>query len=113
MAVNREILEATRQSPEYEKGLAALGNPDDYATQVMLEFVGYFFLMTIQHKGNLEGLEDFLRQMGITPIRNGENYSFESEDEEGLVTVFTYIVGRTSMDYFQDFLKLRAQLSES
>ena len=35
----RQLIESTKQSSEYQKGLEVLGNPDDYASQIMLEFI--------------------------------------------------------------------------
>ena len=110
MPVNPNMLEATKQSAEYQKGLEILGQPDDYATQIMVEFIGFFYIMTIRHEGSIEELDAFVRELGVTPVKNSEeNYTFHFEDEEALTALFTYIVGRTSKEYFEEFLKLRAQ----
>ena len=113
MPVNREVIENTKQTPEYQNGVAILGEPDDYANRTMLEFVGFFYVMTIHENGNIEGLGAFLQQLGIVAGDNGDGFRFGFEDEEGLVTAFTYIVGRTSKEYFEEFLKNRAKLAAS
>ena len=71
MAVNRELLESTKETPEYQNGVSILGDPDDYASQTMMQFIGFLYMMTIQKEGNIEGMEGFIRDLGITPIRNG------------------------------------------
>ena len=111
MALNRELIETTKESPEYQNGIAILGQPEDYAEQVMLDFIGYYYVLTIRYAGNVEGLNAFMRGLGIVP--NADNSGFDYEDEEALTTLFTYIVGRNSKEYFEDFLKQRAGLASS
>ena len=111
MPVNRDLIESTKKTPEYLNGVAILGEPDDYANRTMLELIGFYYLMTIRQKGNIEGLDAFVRDMGIVTARSGQGFQFGCEDEEALVTAFTYMVGRNSKEYFEEFLKLRAQLT--
>ena len=110
MPVNRNLIETTKQTPEYQKGLAILGDPDDYAGQTMMEFIGFFYVMSIREAGNVEGLQAFLHQLGIAMQKSERGYVFGCEDEEALTTAFTYIVGRNSKEYFEEFLKHRAEL---
>lgn len=106
MAVNPDLIKATQETDEYRNGVSILGDPDDYAAVTMLQFIGFFYMLTVQEKANVEGLESFIRDMDITP-KNGENgMQLECTDEDALVTAFTYIVGRTSKDFFENFLKL-------
>ena len=107
MSVNRDLIEATRQTPEYRNGLAILGDPDDYAAKTMLAFVGFFYLLTIEHQGNVEGLDAFVQQIGITPGNPENDMQFRSEDEEALSTAFVYIVGRNSREFFEEFLRFQ------
>ena len=109
----RQLIESTKQSSEYQKGLEVLGNPDDYASQIMLEFINFFYYMAKRHNGNLEELKTYLQQMGFSLNQNGSEEYFIAQDEEALITAFTYFVGRTSLEYFQEFLKLRAELANS
>ena len=106
MAVNHELLESTKGTSEYQNGVSILGDPDDYASQTMLQFIGFFYMMTIQKEGNIEGMEGFIRDLGITPTRNGEMLRMQYEDEEALMTAFTYIVGRGTKEFFDSVLKL-------
>ena len=109
MPVNRNLIEATKQTPEYQNGLAILGDPDDYAAQTMLSFVGFFYLLTIKHQGNVEGLDAFVQQLGITTGNQDNGMQFGSEDEEALTTAFVYIVGRNSKEFFEEFLKFQKE----
>lgn len=110
MAVDRNLTAFVRQTPEYRNGLAILGEPEDYATQIMLEFIGFFYVMTIRAEGSIEELDTFLRQMGITPEQAGNSYRFHAEEEEALTAAFTFIVGRNSKEYFEGFLRDRAKI---
>ena len=110
MPVNRDMLESTLKTPEYQKGLEAIGDPDDYANKTMLGLIGFFYLMTIKEKGNIEGLDAFLRQMGIVPVDNGGNIQLSCENEEALQTAFTYIIGRTSKEFFEEYLRIQKEL---
>ena len=107
MPIKRELIENTKQSPEYQKGLDLLIHPDDYAEQVMLDFIGYYYVVTIRSGGNVEGLNTFLRSMGIKAKK--DNSGFVSTDEEALVTLFTYLVGRNTKEFFVAFLHNRAE----
>lgn len=105
MAVNPNLIETTKQTPEYANGLTIVGDPDDYANQTMLAFIAFFFVMAAKEGGNVEELDRFLKELGVKPVKKGENAYLGCEDEEGLQTAFTYIVGRTSKEYFEGFLK--------
>ncbi len=113
MAVNRDLITATKQTPEYANGLTIVGDPDDYANQTMLTFVAFFFVMTVKEKGNVEELDRFLQDMGVAPVKKGEDTLLNFEDEEALQTAFTYIVGRTSKEYFEGFLKNLKEINNS
>jgi hypothetical protein len=110
MAVNQKLIESTKQTTEYQNGVAILGDPDDYATRTMVEFIGFFYVMTVRQTGNGDEMENYIRQMGIVLEKNDQGVSLSSEDEEGLVTAFTYIVGRSNKEFFEEFLKHRAEL---
>ena len=101
MAVNRDLIETIKKTDEYKNGLTILGDPDDYATDTIIQFIGFFFIMTIHEKGNIEGLNQFIRQMGITAQGADDGIMLHYEDEEGLLMAFTYIVGRNSKEYFE------------
>ena len=98
MAVNRDLIETIKKTDEYKNGLTILGDPDDYATDTIIQFIGFFFIMTIHEKGNIEGLNQFIRQMGITAQGADDGIMLHYEDEEGLLMAFTYIVGRNSKE---------------
>ena len=110
MAVNPDLIQATKQTSEYQNGLAILGDPDDYATRTMIEFIGFFYVLTIREQGSAEQMENYIRQMGIVLEKNEQGVALSVEDEEALVTAFTYIVGRNTKEFFEQFLKHRAEL---
>lgn len=110
MAVNPDLIQATKQTSEYQNGVAILGDPDDYATRTMIEFIGFFYVMTVRETGSGEQMENYIRQMGIVLEQNEQGVALSVEDEEALVTAFTYIVGRNNKEFFEEFLKHRAEL---
>ncbi|MBR2087985.1 MAG: hypothetical protein IJ906_12760 [Oscillospiraceae bacterium] len=109
MAVDQEMIQITMQTSEYQNGLAILGDPDDYATRTMIEFIGFFYVLTIREQGSAEQMENYIRQMGIVLGKNEQGVALSFEDEEALVTAFTYIVGRNTKEFFEQFLKHRAE----
>lgn len=106
MAVNPEQIEAAKATDEYRKGVEILGDPDDYASRTMLAYIGFFYMLTEQNHGNLEGLDAFIRQLGIIPVQHEEGVQLQMTDEEALMAAFTYIVGRGGKELFEHFLKL-------
>ena len=110
MAVNHDLIEATKQTSEYQNGVAILGDPDDYVNRTMVEFIGFFYIMTVRETGSGEEMENYIRQMGIVLEKNDQGVALSSEDDEALVTAFTYIVGRNNKEFFEQFLKHRAEL---
>lgn len=109
MPVNRQLIDATKQTPEYQNGLAILGDPDDYATQTMLTFVGFFYMLTLEHQGNVEALDSFVQHLGITPGNHENGMQFSSVSEEALTVAFVYLVGRNNKAFFEGFLKLQKE----
>ena len=105
MPVNRELIDNVKQTGEYRNGIEILGDPDDYAIQTMLRFIAFFYILTEKNEGNIEGMDSFIRQMGIVPQKIEDGLQLESADEESLTVAFTYIVGRTSKDFFEQALK--------
>ena len=112
MAIDRNLIEVTRDTDEYRKGVEFLGDPDDYATATMTQFIGFYIVMTAQQNGNIDELNRFIRQLGVTAEVIDTKMLIKYEDEDALVTAFTYIVGRNSKEYFDTFLDfLRKQKS--
>ncbi len=109
MPVNRNLLETTKQTSEYQNGLAILGDPDDYAMQTMLAFVGFFYLLTHHEQGNIAGLDAFVQQLGVTPLHQEDGMQFRAESEEALTVAFVYLVGRNGKEFFENFLKLQRE----
>ena len=104
MAVNRDLITSTKETDEYRNGLAILGDPDDYATETMTQFIGFFTVLIVQQKGNIEEMNRFIRELGIKTEVVDTKMLIRYEDEEALTTAFTYMVGRNNKEFFEMFL---------